>query len=323
VAETFSSTTGSEPELSVVIPLFNERACLPFLFERLSQVRKGANLDMEIVFVDDGSRDGTWELIRKLAGGAAYVRGIRLSRNHGHQRALLAGLSEARGSAVISMDGDLQHPPEKIPEMVNSWRQGARIVTTERLDAGVETKFKVTTSRLYYQLFSLLADADLSPGTSDFRLVDRVALAALLDCRYSQPFIRGEIARLGFDRACVPFEVEARHAGLSKYSLRRMMAFARTGLVSHSAVPLWAGIWLGLVTGGFAVLELLYVIVQYLLGNTVPGWASVLGLLALLFAVLFLIVGILGVYLADIHELVKSKPAYIVAERVGGAGLVG
>lgn len=309
--------TDNAPEISIVVPVCNEETSLPVLLERLETVLSEEGFNWEIVVVDDGSSDGTWRVLTASCDTYPRVRGLRLSRNHGHQHALLAGLSDARGSAIISMDGDLQHPPEILPTLIRLWRQGAKVVTTERRDTGVESGFKVMTSRLYYRVFSILADTELSPGTSDFRLLDRVALDALLARRHARPFLRGAVEGIGFERASVPYEVQIRHAGESKYSLRKMLSLAQNGLISHSDVPLRLGLWLGVATGFLALFELLYVVIQFALGNTVPGWASVVGIMTLFFAILFFVIGVLGLYVSDIHEMVKDKPLFIVSERAG------
>ena len=312
-------STRATPELSVVVPLYNEEESVREPYGRTSAVCSGLGVTYELVLVDDGSGDGTWAAIRRLSEADAHVRGFRLSRNYGHQHALLAGLHMARGRAIISMDGDLQHPPEVIPALFEKWKEGSRVVLTKRLDRNLGSPLKRGSSKLFYRLFSYVAETSIQPGTSDFRLLDSAVLQQLLSFNFSRPFLRGAVETLGFERATVPFQVEPRFAGRSKYTLRRMIAFARQGFIAHSTVPLRLGIWLGLVTGVMALAELGYVVVQFFRGQTVPGWASVLGMTALLFAVLFFIVGILGMYLEDIHELLKKRPRFIIAETCGDA----
>jgi dolichol-phosphate mannosyltransferase len=212
------------------------------------------------------------------------------------------------------MDGDLQHPPEVVPKMFADWRSGSKIVLTKRITDQPGSRFKNWASNSFYKVFSSVAETKIEPGTSDFRLLDRQALKELLRLNYGEPFLRGAVHLLGFPTSTVEFAVGTRFAGESKYTLRKMLRFARHGLISHSAVPLRLGIWIGLVTGALSVLELAYVVTQFALGNTVPGWASTLGLMSFLFAVLFITVGIMGLYLEDIHKLLKARPHFIIAE---------
>lgn len=306
--------TGAPPVLSVVIPLFNEEGNVSQLVARTVPILRSLSAPFELILVDDGSRDRTWERIVEESRAAREVVGCRLSRNFGHQRALLAGLNRAKGVAIVSMDGDLQHPPEVIPRMFADWRAGSKIVVTRRITDQPGSRFKNWASNAFYRVFSSVAETKLEPGTSDFRLLDRQALKELLRLNYGEPFLRGAVQLLGFPTSTVEFAVGARFAGESKYTLRKMLRFARHGLISHSAVPLRLGIWFGLATGVLSILELTYVLAQFALGNTVPGWASTLGLISFLFAVLFITVGIIGLYLEDIHKLLKARPHFIISE---------
>lgn len=307
--------TQKRPRLSVVVPAYNEAGNIGHLVERLCRVFEDVAGDKEIVIVDDGSFDGTWECIGRAARECSFVRGFRLSRNFGHQNALLAGLHQARGSAVVSMDADLQHPPEAIPELLAKWEDGFEIVNTRRDGEGeVNSPFKRLSSKYFYRIFSALSEVDIAEGSSDFRLIDRRALDALLDFRDSDLFLRGAVQWLGFRTATLSFSLGERHAGVSKYNLKRMLRFAMSAIVSYSSKPLRLGIWFGLFTAFMAFCELVYILVQYSLGRTVPGWASILGVTSLLFGVLFVLLGIIGIYLADIHKTLRSRPQFIIAE---------
>jgi glycosyltransferase involved in cell wall biosynthesis len=304
-------------ELSVVVPVFNEEKNIALLVDRVLAVLETMGVAHELIVVDDGSRDGTWRVISDAATARPRVRGLRLSRNFGHQHALLAGLSAARGRALVTMDGDLQHPPEVLPHLFRRWREGYRVVLAARNDATVATPFKRLTSRYFYRVFSALSGVAMSAGMSDFRLIDRSVRDELLSLRQSDLFLRGSVQWLGFETTTVPFQAAPRHAGETKYPLRRMLRFASGAIVSFSVKPLKLGIWLGVITGLGALVELIFVVVQYLRGITVPGWASVVGLMSLLFGVLFIVLGLIGTYLARIHELLQNRPAFVIEQRTG------
>lgn len=310
------ATTGAAPDLSIVAPVYNEEESVPSFIARLDGVLSGLDVTYEIILVDDGSRDRSWQVIGSLAPRYPALRALRLSRNFGHQGALMAGLSAAKGRAVISMDSDLQHPPELIPDMLAAWREGNRIVNTRRLDRGVTGPVKRATSSLYYRLFSYLSEVELHEGSSDFRLLDRSVLDALLSLGHSDMFIRGAVQMLGFRTAVLPFHVQERFAGTSKFTLRKMLRLARSGIIAHSTRPLTIGIWLGLVMAMLSMAELVYVLVQTLRGGTIPGWASVVGVMTILFAVTFVMLGLIGAYIASMHRTLHRRPGFIVDEHL-------
>jgi dolichol-phosphate mannosyltransferase len=303
------------PELSVVAPMFNEAENIaPFVEAVVAAVGHEA---YEIVLVDDGSSDETWERIRLACNGNDNVRGVRLSRNFGHQSAIFAGMSNARGKAIVTMDGDLQHPPSVIPELLAAWRAGSAIVHTERRDSDDTTAFKRLTSRWFYSIFSWLSGVRMRAGSSDFRLLDEKVLEVLLGMGDRDLFLRGIVNWLGFQSTTIQFVAARRHAGTTKFSLKRMLRFSADGLLSFSTLPLRVGTWIGFLTSLLAFAEISYIVVQYLRGITVPGWASVMTLMSLFFAILFLLIGMIGVYLARIYEILKQRPRHIVSERVG------
>lgn len=303
--------------LSVVAPLFNEEGNAALLVKRIVAAVAAVPGRYEIILVDDGSTDHTWDIVQSLVVQHVGLHGLRLSRNFGHQNALLAGLRQARGQVVVSLDGDLQHRPEVIPQLIDAWRKGYRVVLTRRHDDLVASPLKRWSSATFYRVFTALSGVDIHRGASDFRLLDRAPLDALLSFRDASPFLRGAVELLGFPRTIVGFDAAARHAGTTKYTLRRMLRFANVALIGHSTIPLRIGIWIGAGTALLAFLELVYVMVQSILGNTVPGWASSVGITALLFAVLFVLIGIIGAYVADIHTILKDRPSYIIADRAG------
>ncbi len=308
---------GSPPDISVVIPLYDEEENIPLLIERLRAALSQIDLHHEIILVDDGSRDMTWPTIRKLAAEDHRIKGISLSRNFGHQQALLAGLRHASGRAVISMDGDLQHPPETLNEMIQAWRSGYKVVNTARIDSNDTSLFKRLTSRWFYAMFSWLSGLDMQRGASDFRLLDHQVLEAIGDIQAPDMFLRGLVNWVGFPAATIDYRAEPRFAGKTKYTFVKMLRFSTSAIVSFSSIPLKIGIWLGLGTSGFAFLLIVYILVQYFRGITVPGWASILTATSFMFGILFILLGIIGTYLGSIHELLKNRPRFVVNETIG------
>ncbi|WP_417463131.1 glycosyltransferase family 2 protein [Kordiimonas sp.] len=308
------------PDISIVAPVFNEEGNIAALIDRLAAVMDASGLQYEVVLVDDGSSDGTWAAIEEARALSPNLKGFRLSRNFGHQHALLAGLASARGRAVVSMDGDLQHPPEIIPELIAAWQNGFHVVSTKRCDEEVTGFFKRKSSQLFYQFFYWLADISLGTGTSDFRLLDRKVVEELLRLKDTDLFIRGAVEWLGFRSTVIEFNMDERLSGTSKYSLRRMMRFASGAIVSFSAKPLKIGIWLGFFTSLIAFAEIGYVFWAYANGYTVPGWASILGVVSLLFGIMFIILGILGTYIARMHMALQNRPHFIISEVIDSAG---
>ena len=300
--------------LSIVIPLYNEEDNVEVLFGKLSKNLESLDESFEIIFVDDGSKDKTWEKIAQLSISNPYVTGVKLSRNFGHQHALLAGLSKATGQAIISMDGDLQHPPSLIEKMVEKHKEGFLVVNTYRNDEEVASFFKRTSSSLFYRIFSFLTDVSMSQGSSDFRLLDRLVLNQLLELKDVDLFLRGAVEWLGFPSITIPYEADKRFSGVSKYTLSKMIKFAKGSIISFSTKPLVIGIWIGVITSTLALFEVLYVIFQWINGETVPGWASTVGIISFLFGILFIILGVIGSYLARVHVALQNRPRFIISE---------
>ncbi|MCD6303737.1 MAG: glycosyltransferase family 2 protein [Planctomycetes bacterium] len=299
--------------VSVVVPACNEQDNVSPLIDALAEALAG--LEYEIIFVDDGSDDATFERIDQASRRDRRVVGISFSRNFGHQYALAAGLRYARGDVVITMDADLQHPPSLLPEMIDRWRRGYNVVLTRRLDAAETPPLKRLTSRLFYRVFSVLCGVRLEEGMADFRLLDRAIVDELNRMNEGELFLRGLIAWMGYRRAVLEFRPGRRHAGQTKYTWRRMLKFAKSGLLSFSPVPLRMAILLGCITAALSFLELLYAFVMYAAGRTVSGWASTIAVMSLMFGVLFLLLGIQGEYILRIYQRVQSRPGFLV-ERV-------
>jgi polyisoprenyl-phosphate glycosyltransferase len=306
------------PTYSVVVPAYRESGNLDRLYAELVASLDALDGTWEIILVDDGSPDDTWRVITKIHELDPRVSGLRLSRNFGHQYALIAGLAAARGDAMITMDGDLQHPPSTISSLVAEWRRGSKIVHTVRKDLASVPWTKRFTSKLFYRVFSFLSGVPLSPGMADFRLLDRQVVTEILKLKESGLFLRGLVQWVGYPSSQVEYECANRFAGTTSYSFRRMVRFAWTGITSFSVVPLRLAIVLGLATSLFAFYELFEALYTKMFTNeALRGWTSLFVLTALLFGILFILLGIIGEYIARILEEVRGRPRYIVSEIVG------
>lgn len=312
------SLRGESSRISLVVPVYNERANLQALLAAIASALAGR--DYEVIFVDDGSTDGTAEALAAFAATDARIVGICLSRNFGHQDALAAGLRYASGEAVVMLDGDLQHPPELIPEMVRLWCEGYNVVQARRRDTEGVSARKRWTSRLYYRLFRFLTGVALEEGESDFRLLDRRVVEEINRMGEGELFLRGLVAWMGYRRATVEYVAPPRRAGRSKYSLRKMLRLAGGGIVSFSPVPMRLGVLAGLGMSALSFLEFFYVLFARCVGWTVPGWASIMALMSLVFGVMFLLLGLQGEYLLRIYHRVQRRPAFLVERVLGRLG---
>lgn len=308
--------SAQSPTLSIVVPAYKEETNLKPLYGELVLSLQPLLCDWEFIIVDDGSPDHTWERIVELRDNDSRVRGLRLSRNFGHQYALLAGLSEARGAAVITLDADLQHPPSLIPSLVEEWMAGSKIVHTVRRDGPCVSWSKRFTSRLFYRLFSYLSGVPLSAGMADYRLLDRQVVRQILTFKESGLFLRGLVQWVGYQSSQVEFDCAERFSGDSSYSFGRMLRLAWTGITSFSIVPLRLATALGLLTSLFAFVELIDAIyIKVFTSEAVPGWTSLYVLIAFLFAILFILIGITGEYIARILEEVRGRPRFVISDR--------
>lgn len=303
----------TERVLSIVLPVYNEAAALPVLHARLIAVLEKLPYTREIIYVDDGSRDLSFAVLRRIASEDSSVSIIRLSRNFGHQIALTAGLDFARGAAVITLDADLQMPPESIPDFVAAWEAGARIVAGRRIDGHDVGLAKRLTSRLFYAVINKLSDVPIEPAAPDFRLIDRAPLDVLCTMREKDRFLRGMVATLGYEQHNVEFRTDRRFAGESQYSLRKMVRLGLDALLSFSIVPLRVASVMGILTavlgGGYGV----YVLGHKLIRNTeVPGWTSTTLAVLVIGGMILLSLGIVGEYIARIYRQLKGRPIYVV-----------
>ena len=308
----------ADPEVSVVAPLLNESANLREFHRRVRAALLDAARTYEIIFVDDGSTDESAQVALALRAEVPNVRLLSFSRNFGHQAAITAGLDFARGRAAVVMDSDLQHPPEMIGTLVEKWAQGYEVVYTVRrstADAGV---LKRWTSRGFYRLLGFLAQTPIPADSADFRLLDRKAVDAFKRLRERTRFLRGLSSWVGYRTVAVPYDAGPRHAGRSSYSLRRMMRLATDGVTSFSTTPLYLSLYLGLIQAAAGFLYGAYVVYAKLFTDeTVPGWASVVVLVALSGGVQFMMIGVLGIYVGKVFEEVKRRPIYLLREAVG------
>jgi dolichol-phosphate mannosyltransferase len=303
--------------ISIVVPAYNEERNLEVLHRRVAEIMDGVvgRDDWELIFVDDGSADATWAAISVLNSNDARVRGVRLSRNFGHQSALMAGLAAARGQAVIMMDADLQHPPELLPDLVAKWREGYQIVHAVRRDPPNLSWFKRKTSRAYYKLFAFLSGVEIEPGAADFRLLDRQVLDEILQFEEEGLFLRGIVHWVGYATASVPFDCGERYAGSSKYNLTKMLQLGWHGVSAFSLVPLRIGIVIGLISSTIAFLGVCYAILgKWLDKEAIPGWASSVAISSFLFGVLFVFLAVLAEYVGRIAVEVRRRPRFLVRE---------
>ena len=330
------------PELSVVVPVFNEEAVLPLFHERLAAALEPLGIEWEVIYVDDGSRDASRAklialaesapdtvravLLRRNFGQTAAIQAgmhaqdtqvgyVRLSRNFGHQIAVSAGIDHARGAAVVLIDADLQDPPEVIVEMVERWREGYDVVYGQRTERKGESAFKRATAALFYRLLRRVTNVEIPLDTGDFRLMSRPVVDALRSMPEHHRFVRGLVAWAGFRQHALPYRRDARAAGETKYPLRKMLSFALDATLAFSYLPLRIATALG---GFVALASLAYaafaVWARFVEGRTVAGWTSIMVALLFLGAVQLLSVGLIGEYLGRVYEEVKGRPLYLVRD---------
>jgi polyisoprenyl-phosphate glycosyltransferase len=298
--------------LSVVAPVYNEEELVEVFVERTCSAL--ADYTFELVLVNDGSSDATPRLLDVIADSDPRVRVIHLSRNFGHQAALTAGLEHAVGDVVAMIDADLQDPPEVIVQMVEGWAQGADIVYAVRKHRPGETVFKLATASWFYKLFNKLTQVDLEPDSGDFRLLDRRALDALLSMTERSRFLRGMTVWVGFTQTAVPYERQARSAGETKYTLRKMLRFSLDAIASFSHLPLQLATYVGLLSAGVAFIAIPVVVGLHFAGSYLPGFGTITIAILLIGGIQLIALGVIGEYVGRIYDEVKHRPLYIVRE---------
>jgi polyisoprenyl-phosphate glycosyltransferase len=307
-------------QLSIVVPCYNEEACLPELHSRLTAVaRAAAGEDYEIILVNDGSRDGSWGVMVNLASRDPNLLAVNLSRNHGHQLALTAGLDLSSGETVLIIDADLQDPPELLPDMIETMRrERAEVVYGVRRSRKGETAFKRATAHGFYRLLSTATDVDIPVDAGDFRLVSRRALDAFLAMPEQSRFIRGMVAWIGFRQVPIPYDRDRRFAGDTKYPFGKMFRFAFDALTGFSSAPLKIASHAGLALSIGSVLLIIYIFISWLSGETIQGWTSLMLVVVALGAVQMFALALMGEYIGRLYNEAKRRPLYIVESIAGG-----
>jgi dolichol-phosphate mannosyltransferase len=302
------------PTLSIIIPVFNEEETVPVLDERLRKFLGEIDETWEVVFVDDGSKDRTRELLTALCAEEPRYKMITFARNFGHQAAITAGMDRADGDAVVIMDADLQDPPEVVREMLQKWREGYDVVYGQRKKRFGESVFKRATAAAFYRILRMLIPIEIPLDAGDFRLMSRGVVLAMRALREHHRFVRGMVAWVGFKQIAVKYDRPERVAGETKYPFRKMLRFAIDGITSFSVVPLRLATWLGVTAGLIAIATSIWAGYEALYGNTVPGWATIMIAVALASSAQLLMTGILGEYVGRIYEEVKRRPLYVVSD---------
>jgi len=303
---------------SIIVPVYNEELVITETHKRLTGVMQNISEGYEIIYVNDGSRDKTADMIRTIIEGDKNVRLLDFSRNFGHQTAITAGMENASGDAVIIIDADLQDPPEVILQMIDKWKQGYEVVYGKRLKRKGETFFKKWTAAAYYRLLRNMTEMDFPVDTGDFRLIDRKVCNELKRLPEKNRYVRGLVSWVGFRQTFVEYVREERFAGETKYPLKKMIRFAMDGITSFSYKPLKLATYVGFFFAMVSFLYLIVVIVQTLyFKQTVSGWASIVAINLFFNGVTLIILGLIGEYIGRIYDESKNRPLYILRDKVG------
>lgn len=308
----------SRPCLSIIVPVFNEEAVLEELHRRLTIVSQGLETTYEILYVNDGSKDRSMDLLERVAHQDPHVRVIQFARNFGHQVAITAGMDHAQGEAVVVIDADLQDPPELIGKMLAKWREGYDVVYAVRERREGDSFFKRATAAVFYRLLKRITHVDIPLDTGDFRLMSRRAIEAMKLFRERNRFVRGLVSWIGFNQTGIRFVRAERYAGETKYPLKKMLRFAMDGIVTFSFVPLQLATYLGFIVSGLSFLGILWVIyMRIFTQQTIVGWASLMAIALFLGGVQLITLGVIGEYIGRIYDEVKHRPLYLIQEKLG------
>lgn len=302
-------------ELSIVVPIYNEFSILPQLHRRLSAAAQEITTDYELIFVNDGSKDGSLNGLKELAKTDDKTYFISFSRNFGHQIAVSAGLDNAKGNAIVIIDGDLQDPPELIPALYKKYKEGYEVVYAKRKSRQGESFFKKITAKMFYRILAKITSIDIPLDTGDYRLIDRIVVDNLKQMPERHKFLRGQIAWIGFQQTFVEFERDERKHGETGYTLKKMMQFALDGITAFSDVPLRFVTWAGFTVSFIAFLIIIYALLSKFIWNeVVTGWTSMIISVMFIGGVQLVAIGIIGEYLSRINTDVKNRPLYIIQE---------
>lgn len=302
--------------LSVVLPSYNEEEMVPVAARTVHEILAAEGIDHELLFVDDGSKDATWQRIQEAAASVPAVRGVHFSRNFGKEAAIFAGLSEARGDCVAVIDCDLQHPPEKLVEMYRLWEQGFEVIEGVKSDRGKESVMHRFAARTFYAIISRATGIDMSRA-SDFKLLDRKAVNVILTMREKRAFFRALSSWVGFRTTEVSYEVRERTAGESKWSTWSLMKYAVSNITAFTAMPLHLVTVFGVITLLTSVVLGIIALVQKIAGTALGGFTTVIILLLFLGSLIMISLGIIGYYVGNIYEEIKDRPRYIIADTCG------
>ncbi|MDR7866037.1 MAG: glycosyltransferase family 2 protein [Sporomusaceae bacterium] len=303
--------------ISIVVPVFNEQENIDIFYKEVCKHMEPLPYRFELIFVDDGSRDATPAILHRLSGEDPRVRALVLARNYGLQGALSCGLDHAQGDAVVSMDGDMQHPPEMLPQLIAKWEEGFDVVQTIRLTTEGVSWFKNFTSSTFYRLMNAMSKVRVQEGGSDFRLLDKRVVESFRLFREKARFIRGMISDIGFRQTQISFVAPPRYAGVSKFSLRKMLTFALDGITAYSKLPLRFAFYTGVIFGAISVGLTMHVLyIKFFTAEAVPGWATISASILLLGGLQLVFMGIIGEYVGRIFEEVKRRPLYLIREKL-------
>ncbi len=307
-----------EKVISIVVPVFNEQDNIDNFYQEVIKYMEKEPYTFEIIFVDDGSGDATPLILERLTNADDRVRALILARNFGHQVALTCGLDYANGDAVITMDGDMQHPPELLPQLIAKWQDGFQVVQTVRINTEGVSWFKSFTSGMFYKLMNAVSNIKVTEGGSDFRLLDKQVVASFRRFRERARFIRGMISAIGYRQTYIEFVAPKRFAGQSKFSLKRMLHFALDGITAYSKTPLRFAFYIGIAMGfGSIILTLHVLYIKLFTEEAVPGWATITASILLLGGMQLAGIGVIGEYVGRIFEEVKQRPLYWLRDELG------
>jgi glycosyltransferase involved in cell wall biosynthesis len=306
------SDENNNPLLSVIVPMLNEEDMVKQTYSRLSEVLK--DLNTEFIFIDDGSTDNTLGILKGLIPADSAHRVVSFSRNFGHQAAFSAGLQEAKGDAVVIIDGDLQDPPELIHKMLEHWNEGYEVIYAQRSRRRGEGLFKLITAKWFYRLLNGMTSVDIPVDTGDYRLMDRKVVDHLNELPERSRFLRGLVCWVGYKKIGVQYERSAREAGESKYPISKMLRLAVDGITSFSTLPLKMALWTGVASLGVGFLLIAYAVISKIMfpDTTLSGWTSLLTVVVFFGAIQLITIGIVGEYIGRIYEEVKQRPLYLV-----------